>query len=135
MADQTASRAQAAASGAVPSIISHDVKIVGNLISEGEVQIDGRIEGDVQSRTVTVGEDAVIEGAVYADEARVYGTINGAIDAASVALLRTARVTGDINHAKLSIETGANVDGRLSRRDKSAAASANPFPGRAGRAS
>ena len=42
----------------IPSIISPDLKIVGDLKSHGDIQIDGTIEGDINSRLLTVGEQA-----------------------------------------------------------------------------
>jgi cytoskeletal protein CcmA (bactofilin family) len=52
-----------AASG-TPSIISGDLKVTGNLHSNGDLQIDGVIDGDIQSRSLTIGETARIKGAV-----------------------------------------------------------------------
>jgi hypothetical protein len=42
----------------VPSIISASLRIVGDLVSEGDVQVDGIIEGDVNARSLTVSEGA-----------------------------------------------------------------------------
>ncbi len=39
----------------IPSIISPDLKIVGDLKSHGDIQIDCTIEGDINSRLLTVG--------------------------------------------------------------------------------
>ena len=47
-------------SNAVPSIISADLVIEGNLKSSGEIQIDGRVIGDIESRSVTVGQTAEV---------------------------------------------------------------------------
>jgi cytoskeletal protein CcmA (bactofilin family) len=43
-----------------PSIISRDLKVKGDLICNGDIQIDGALEGDVQSRAITIGEGADI---------------------------------------------------------------------------
>ena len=48
----------------VPSIISPDLKIIGDLKSSGDIQIDGTIEGDINSRLLTVGEQATVEGCI-----------------------------------------------------------------------
>ena len=53
----------AASRTAAPSIISSDLKIKGDLICNGDIQIDGTIEGDVVSRSITVGEGADVPGA------------------------------------------------------------------------
>src|SRR5512145_3009840 len=50
-----------------PSVISAELKVVGNLICSGDVQIDGAVEGDVESRTVTIGEGAKVKGGTSAE--------------------------------------------------------------------
>ena len=68
---------------AAPSIISADMKVVGNLQSGGDIQIEGSVEGDIKSRTVTIGENAHINGAINANMANVHGHVNGKINARS----------------------------------------------------
>src|SRR3546814_3473099 len=46
----------------VPSIISADLRITGNLKSDGDIQVDGHVEGDIDSATLTVGEGAHVKG-------------------------------------------------------------------------
>lgn len=101
----------------VPSIISLDLKIVGNLESSGDIQIDGNVVGDIDSRLVTVGQEALIEGAITAETVRVSGTVDGQIKAKSVSLERTAKVTGDIIHESLTMEAGARFEGQIKRMD------------------
>lgn len=99
----------------VPSIISADMKIVGSIESAGDVQIDGTIEGDVASRTLTVSDTAIVRGSVSADTVRVSGSVKGGINAKSVTLTRTAKVEGDIVHQALAIESGAAFEGQCKR--------------------
>jgi cytoskeletal protein CcmA (bactofilin family) len=108
-------------STAAPSIISADLKIVGNLLSGGDLQIDGTVEGDISTRRITVGEGAIVQGAITAETVRVYGTVAGEIKASNVHLAKSARVDGDIGHQSIAMEAGASVNGRLTRLDKSPA--------------
>ncbi len=101
----------------VPSIISADLKIVGDLHSNGDLQIDGAVEGDITSRSVTVGEGAVVRGSLVAENVRVYGAVFGQIKANSVTLAKTAKVEGNVVHQALSMEAGAALTGSLSRLD------------------
>lgn len=98
-----------------PSVISADLKIIGNLQSGGDLQIDGTVEGDINSRSLTVGEDAKISGSLFADAIRVCGAVTGEVKAARVTIARTARVNGDIMYRTLSIEEGAVVEGHCRR--------------------
>jgi cytoskeletal protein CcmA (bactofilin family) len=99
------------AAGVVPSIVSANLRVTGDLESEGDIQIDGMVEGDVRSTTVTVGEHAVVSGSIEADTVHVAGTVKGQINGKMVELARSAKVTGDIVHESLSIEAGAFVQG------------------------
>ncbi len=106
---------EAQGSRGVSSIISPDVKITGNLKSSGDIQVDGTIEGDVDCRQLIVGEGATVRGMITCEMVRVSGTIQGQIKAHSVNLDRTAKVTGDIFHGKLTIEEDAFFEGNVQR--------------------
>src|SRR3954452_4432052 len=106
----------------VPSIISPDLRINGDMVCSGDIQIDGWVEGDIQSRNVVVGEGATVHGAVQAENVRICGIVNGQIRADNVILEKTARVTGDILHKSLSIEQGAFLEGMCKRIDSTPAA-------------
>lgn len=98
-----------------PSILSSDLHVIGNLNSDGEIQIDGVVDGDIFTNTLMVGESAVINGEIHADNLIVHGTINGQIKAKSVSLMKTGHVVGDILHEDLAIEKGAFLEGRCLR--------------------
>lgn len=102
-------------SNAVPSIISADLVIEGNLKSSGEIQIDGRVIGDIESRSVTVGQTAEVQGQVSCESARINGSLSGEIRAKSVIISKTAQIRGDVVHETVAIETGAHVEGHLRR--------------------
>ena len=97
--------------GVAPSIVSANLRVTGDLESEGDIQIDGAVEGDVRSNSVTVGEHAVVSGAIVAGHVHVAGTVKGQINGKTVELTRTAKVTGDIVHESLAIEAGAFIQG------------------------
>ena len=75
-----------ASRSATPSIISRDLKIKGDLICNGDIQIDGTIEGDVVSRSITVGEGADVRGAISGEAVRICGSVNGQIKGTTVTL-------------------------------------------------
>lgn len=104
---------QAATARVVPSIISSDLQIVGDLESAGEVQIDGKVSGDIRAKVLLVGESAVIKGEIFADTVRVHGAVYGQIKAKFVNMAKTAHVVGDILHENLSIQEGAFLEGHI----------------------
>ena len=91
------------------------MRIVGDVASQGEIQIDGTVEGDVRAKTVLVGESADIKGELLAEQVQIHGRVNGQIKSRSVHLARTAHVVGDILHESMSIETGAFLEGHCKR--------------------
>jgi cytoskeletal protein CcmA (bactofilin family) len=100
-----------ARSHAGPSILSAALTVTGRLESAGDIQIDGKIEGDVRGQAVRIGDGALIKGTVTGEIVELAGTIDGKIEAESVALTKTARMSGDIFHRSLRIDTGAHFDG------------------------
>ncbi len=100
---------------AAPSIIGADLRIVGDLSSEGEVQVDGSIDGDIRTKNLLIGESATVKGEIVGDTVRIYGSVNGQIKARAVTLAKSAHVVGNILHENLSIEEGAFLDGHCKR--------------------
>ncbi|HKW52202.1 MAG TPA: polymer-forming cytoskeletal protein [Stellaceae bacterium] len=100
---------------AAPSILSSDLKIEGDVISNGDLHINGSIKGDVVAHRLTLGEGGTITGTVEVDVAVIAGNLAGQITATSVTLASTARVVADITHVSLLIEEGAVFEG-FSRR-------------------
>ena len=115
----------------IPSIISADLRITGDLICSGDVQIDGWVEGDIQSRNIVLGEGATVQGSLQAEEVRIAGMLNGEVRADLVVLAKTAHVNGDILHKSLAIEEGAYLEGMCRRLDTYAAPAVAPAPGTA----
>ncbi len=101
------------AAGGVPSIINPDLKIVGHLKSNGAIQIDGTIEGDIDVPLLTVGEQGKVDGSTVAETVRIFGTVNGRVRAKTVRLGASAKVTADITHESLAIEAGAYFEGKV----------------------
>jgi cytoskeletal protein CcmA (bactofilin family) len=94
-----------------PSIISAALSVTGRLESAGDIQVDGKVEGDIRGQTVRIGNSAVIKGTVFGEVVELAGTIEGKIEASSTVLTKTARMTGDILHQSLQIEQGAFFNG------------------------
>lgn len=119
----SASAKPARGGGGAPSIISADLKVIGNLESDGDIQVDGTVQGDIFSRTVTVTEGAHIEGAIVADTAHINGSVKGQIKAPKIVIAKSAKVVGDVVHETLTIEAGAHLEGQYRRIETEKAAS------------
>ena len=124
---QTAPSAASRNSGE-PSVISTDLKIIGDLHCAGDVQIKGTVEGDIRSRTVTVGEGAQVTGAIYSQSVHVSGSVTGQIEAPTVTVARSGKIEGDVVHESLAVEAGAHLVGSCRRLDSKAAAGQTGAP-------
>lgn len=101
----------------VPSIISTDLIVNGTLTSTGDIQIDGRVEGDVHSSGLVIGEKALIHGEILADDVTIRGKVQGGIRARKVLLCATSHVEGNILHEAFSVEAGAFFEGNCRHSD------------------
>src|ERR1700733_2180595 len=111
------SQQKRAVRSSAPSIISADLVVNGTLTSAGDIQIDGRVEGDVRSTGLVVGEKAFIQGEVLAEDLTVRGRIQGGIRARKVLLCSTCHVEGNILHEAFSVEAGAFFEGNCRHSD------------------
>ncbi|WP_051432018.1 bactofilin family protein [Rhodovibrio salinarum] len=102
--------------------MSKDLAITGDLVSAGDIQIDGQVKGDVAADTLTIGEQGQVEGKVRGERVRVCGTVEGEIEGGTVTLAASARVQGDVVHDSLAIEPGARLEGHCRRRAATTAA-------------
>ena len=102
---------------AAPSIISSDMTVNGAMTAAGDIQVDGKVDGDITSGSLTVGEKALVNGEILAEEVIVRGKIVGSIRARKVQLCSTCHVEGDIYHQALAVETGAYFEGNCRHSD------------------
>ena len=89
----------------------------GTLTSTGDIQVDGRVEGDVNSAGLVIGEKAFIHGEVMAEDVTVRGRVQGSIRARKVLLASTCHVEGNILHEAFAVEAGAFFEGNCRHSD------------------
>ena len=94
------------------SVIDAWLTITGNLESQGDVRVEGRVAGDIRCNNLVVGRDATVNGDIVAEEAVVRGKVKGTIRANRVILEDTAYVESVIYHKVLSVDEGATFDGQ-----------------------
>ena len=117
-------RAGAGPSG-LPSIVSKDMTITGNLESPGTIQVEGKIVGDIQCHDLTLGEEGEIHGQIKCEVAAIHGSVVGELQVTAVTVAASAKISGDIVHENISIESLARVEGQLIRRDTTQQANLN----------
>jgi cytoskeletal protein CcmA (bactofilin family) len=102
-----------ASSAGTFSVIGADVVIRGNVSASADLHVDGAVEGDIACASLVQGESSLIEGAIEAATARLSGRVKGTITVRELVILRSARIEGDVHYETLTIEQGAQVEGRF----------------------
>lgn len=100
-----------------PSIISQDLTVHGGMTAGGDIQVDGTVDGDISSISLTVGDNATVHGEILCDEVVIRGRVIGTVRAIKVHLASTAHVEGDILHNALAVEAGAFFEGNCRHSD------------------
>ncbi len=95
------------------SVISSDTVIKGKIDFKGELLIEGKASGDILGDNLTLGPSAKVDGKIIVKAITVQGNFTGFIRSDTVKLEST--VKGDIEHSEISIETGANFNGKVIR--------------------
>jgi len=98
----------------VNSVIETDLQIDGNITSSnGNVEVKGRVVGDVTAQAITVQSGGSIEGALSAGEIRIEGNLTGSLKCDDLKLVSTSHVQADILAKTMSTENGAKVVGNV----------------------
>lgn len=94
------------------NIISNGTKIVGDLISEGDLRIDGTIEGNLKTPgKVVVGKSGMIKGTLNGTDAHFEGKFSGKLNLSGTLTLKSsAHVEGEVVLGKLEVEPGATFN-------------------------
>jgi cytoskeletal protein CcmA (bactofilin family) len=123
----TSARAQDSSSLSI-STISEDLTITGSVTSQGELHLNGQVQGDVHCVALVLGENAQLEGNVVAEDVMVRGRLIGSVRAHKVMLQSTAHVEGNLVHKSLAVEHGTHFEGE-SRPSENPLASNPEVPG------
>lgn len=99
----------------VPSIISENTKVTGDIISTGIIHIDGRVEGDISCEELVIGLKGMVIGSVNANNLHLYGQLQGKAVVDKLFVAKTAKLLGDATHNQIAIEPGAYIDGHCIR--------------------
>lgn len=96
----------------IQNLIAKGTKIVGTFSSEGDIRIDGIIEGDVLTPgKVVIGKTGEIHGSLESSNAYFEGKLKGKLKLTGTLTLKaSAHIEGDVITEKLSVEPGATFN-------------------------
>lgn len=94
------------------NIIGKNTSIVGDVISEGDFRIDGKVEGTIKTTgRVVIGKSGSVSGKVTCNNADIEGKFSGELVVNNLLTLKaTATISGDVVISKLSVEPGAEFN-------------------------
>ncbi len=95
------------------NVIGKGTVLEGNIETSGNIRIEGRIIGNIKSRSkVALGSSSLVDGNVAAQNADIEGTVKGKVEISDLLVLKaTGTVQGDIVTGKLVVEPGAVFNG------------------------
>lgn len=102
------------------TIVGATVKIEGDLVSEGDIKVDGLVTGKIKtSKNLYVGSMAKIEADVEAANAIFAGVVKGDVKIKEGLLIQeTGKVDGNISCLRLAIAEGAHFSGSCTMPEK-----------------
>lgn len=96
--------------------IVEGTSIEGDIRSDSNIRIDGKLKGTIHTKgRLVIGTSGIIEGEIHCENADIEGVFIGKINVNQLLSLKaTAKLTGDIITSKLAIEPGAMFSGACS---------------------
>lgn len=106
--------------GGQPNRIEKNTKIKGDIISEADFRIDGKLDGNVKtSGKVVIGKDGYIHGKVECVNADIEGSFNGELMVSDLLSLKaSAVIEGSVSVSKLAVEPGAAFNASCTMKGK-----------------
>lgn len=101
--------------GGKASVLSSDLELHGKVSSTGAIEINGRVDGEVDGASVVLGSEGEILGRLRAESADVMGRIEGEVSADSLTLRSSSKAQIIVTSKILVIESGATVEGQFNK--------------------
>jgi cytoskeletal protein CcmA (bactofilin family) len=99
--------------GEAVSVIGSGITVTGNIEASVDLQIQGKVTGDVRCATLLLGERSEVHGNIYAERVRVAGLIEGSVETKDLAVEASARIAGDVVYSRIRIANGGVIHGKI----------------------
>ena len=100
---------------AAKSIFGPDLELTGEIITAGSLELLGNVTGNIAADQLTIGQSGKVSGALRANSLDIKGSLNGRVDSQNCTLRASAEVKADILYDRLTIESGAVIEGRFAK--------------------
>lgn len=95
------------------TIIAEDLQISGNLSGTADIDVAGKVTGDISAASIDILTTGKVEGAVKVKHAHVRGQIRGSISANTIEIHAGSVCQADITAQDLETRKGATIKGHL----------------------
>lgn len=99
-----------------PTIVGAGAKVIGDIKSDGIVQIHGIVQGLVAADTLIIGRGGRVIGRVRARNLFLHGAMEGPATVDSANVFSDAQMTGTLSYIKLNITDNNGLECKLVRR-------------------
>ena len=98
------------------TVVGSSVKIEGDLVSEGDIRVEGAVVGKIKTtKNLYIGSASQVEADVEAGNAVIAGRVKGKIEVKdNLVIQETGKISGDLICSRLSIAEGARFSGSCS---------------------
>lgn len=97
----------------ISSIIGQDMVLTGDLAFDSKIQIDGKINGDLNGDSLILSATGKITGDIEVKSITCYGQIDGNIKAGVLFLKKSGVINGRVETLELSVESGGILCGEI----------------------
>src|SRR5665213_1813963 len=95
------------------SVIGAGITVTGNIEASVDLQIHGKVTGDVRCATLLLGEHGEVHGNIHAERVRVAGLVEGSIETGELAVEASARIAGDVVYSRIRVANGGIIHGKI----------------------
>lgn len=98
----------------IETVIADGITIKGDIIGEGAIRIDGKVEGNVElNKGIILGEKAEVYGKIKSNEIIVYGQLNGDLECKDLYIKESGKIQGNMLVNRFSVDMGGKYTGNL----------------------
>lgn len=97
----------------ISSIIGQDMILTGDLVFNSKIQIDGKINGNLNGDSLVLSATGRIEGDIEAKFITCYGQVDGNIKVGALILKNSGVINGRVETSDLSVESGGILNGEI----------------------
>ena len=95
------------------AVLGSGARFKGKISNAKSIEINGFVEADLVTEKVTIGSAGKFIGAVDSDLVVIAGEYEGKMQAESVWLTETSRISGEVHYKSLQMDRGAALNCRV----------------------